>query len=295
MRTSLESAVLLAGVGRSGTTWLGEVLNHDGRYASYFEPMHPKRAPEFAADLPPFAYIPREAPALPRITPWLSLLLNGSPNPWINRDNPNPSSPHVLIKAIRACLLLPWLQRALPFLRVVLIVRHPLAVLHSRRAMGWRGNLDRMLHQPGLVDVLPGALTDRLNRPDDVTHHVGQWVLQTVVPIRELDPARTHVVFYEDLVRDGGRELKRIERFLGVDLGAGAQAALGVPSDMARDESAVHTGDDKLRRWMEAIPAEERAQARPVLEAAGLIEVYDPDDPLPRIDPADLLAVAPRT
>ena len=39
----ISNTVVLSGLGRGGTTWLGEMLDHDGLFRVMFEPFHPGR------------------------------------------------------------------------------------------------------------------------------------------------------------------------------------------------------------------------------------------------------------
>jgi hypothetical protein len=43
-----RGSVFLAGTGRSGTTWLSDVVNHRGGYRYVFEPFHPGKVEAFA-------------------------------------------------------------------------------------------------------------------------------------------------------------------------------------------------------------------------------------------------------
>ena len=40
-----DSTILISGMGRSGTTWLSEIINHDNKYRDIFEPFNPNKVP----------------------------------------------------------------------------------------------------------------------------------------------------------------------------------------------------------------------------------------------------------
>lgn len=83
---------------------------------------------------------------------------------WVNQFNHAPNSQSVLIKAIRANLLLPWLQRQLPWVKLILIVRHPIPVVLSHLDVE-RFHLvfyERLVEQP---DIEFGRLEDFLGHP----------------------------------------------------------------------------------------------------------------------------------
>src|SRR5581483_3526144 len=78
--------ILIAGSGRSGTTWLSNLVNYKNEYRDVFEPFHPGYVP--AAQ--PFSYnrYLRPADPHPELVAAAKPLLDGSfQNGWTARNN----------------------------------------------------------------------------------------------------------------------------------------------------------------------------------------------------------------
>ena len=43
LSTDYRDTILLAGSGRSGTTWVSDIMNYDNEYRYIFEPFHPRK------------------------------------------------------------------------------------------------------------------------------------------------------------------------------------------------------------------------------------------------------------
>jgi hypothetical protein len=197
-----EQSVLVFGSGRSGTTWVQDVLAEANGFGTLFEPLHPE-AVRGARDFANLYLRPGEdAPALKgfmdqvmsgtlksiwatlrarpdRLSPsaknlgsWKAIrytkaaYVQASRRWWHNRRF--AGRPRI-IKFIRANLMLEWLIREYG-LKSALIVRHPCAVLSSvlrRSGPEWGAAamtqlLNRYLGQPNLVEDRLLEVEDRL-------------------------------------------------------------------------------------------------------------------------------------
>ncbi len=159
---------VIAGSGRSGTTWVQDALAQTNHCSTAFEPLHPEAVPEAAryAGL----YLPADE-SCPELHDMLAVVFAGdAKNDWINfRVRPDRlrlnigvvKSPRklyewlrrrrklarnvrtyskyrgarVLTKFIRANLLLPWMNNQFKA-RIAFIVRHPGAVIESKIRLG---------------------------------------------------------------------------------------------------------------------------------------------------------------
>ena len=102
----VENSILLASSGRSGSTWISEVLVENGKLRFLFEPLHPQWVKEFAEFPPRISLNPDQPEA--KGSEAISNILNGKiDNPWVDQHNKFKNSQGRLIKCIRANLLLP--------------------------------------------------------------------------------------------------------------------------------------------------------------------------------------------
>src|SRR5262245_5189628 len=122
-----RQSVFLAGVGRSGTTWLEQVINTRNDYREMFEPFHPEKTPARAA-FKVHQYL-REDCRDPRyLGPATWIVTGRSHSPWIDRFNHRHLARRRLIKDLRANLLLKWLHARFTGMPLLLMLRHPCAV-----------------------------------------------------------------------------------------------------------------------------------------------------------------------
>jgi hypothetical protein len=279
-----EDTVLLAGSGRSGTTWLAEVLTRGGGYRYLFEPFHPVRSP-FARLFPARAYLgpadgdPRQASGAERV-------VDGHVRTaWIDQYNRQMIARRRLVKDVWSNLRLGWLRAAFPSLRTILVVRHPCPTVVSQLASGWNWYADppTFLGQPALLRRHLEPFADTIaSSADDLERHVNAWCVDTLVPMRELASGGVHVVFYEHLLARPEEELSSLFAFLGRSARPDVLRLALDPSATSGPHSAVVTGGDALASWIGKVPAEDVRRTIAILERFGLDRLYGPE-PMPRM------------
>ena len=275
--------VFLAGSGRSGTTWLSDLINHDSGYRQIFEPFHPQKVEDFRGFGSKQYLRPgdrREAFLEPARRAVTGELLRSR---WTDRGGA-PGAGRRLVKDIRANLLLGWLAENFPGMPIVLLMRHPCAVVSSRLALGWRDNLDETMAQRDLVEdhLLPveGRI---LSARDPFERHLFLWCIDNHVPLRQFSPGGIHLCFYEKLLLDPEPELRRLFAFLGREFDDGILGKLERPSSTSRRWSRPSADG-----WRSRVAGEQVARAGEVLGLFGLDRVYGPGT-MP--DPAGALAL----
>ena len=274
--------VFLAGSGRSGTTWLSDLINHDSGYRQIFEPFHPGKVGDFRG----FGSKQYLRPGDRReefLEPARRALTGELRSGWTDRGGA-PGSGRRLVKDIRANLLLGWLAENFPGMPIVLLMRHPCAVVSSRLALGWRDNLEEAMGQRELVEdhLLPIEGRIRSAR-DPFERHLFLWCIDNHVPLRQFSPGGVHLCFYENLLLDTEPELRRLFAFLGRDFDDGVLGKLERPSFTSRRGSRPSADG-----WRSRVAGEQVARAGEVLGLFGLDRVYGPGT-MP--DPAGALAL----
>jgi hypothetical protein len=271
-----RDAVFLAGSGRSGTTWLSEVINYKGAYRYVFEPFNPARVRAFGHFRSKQYLRPgdvREAFLEPA-----RLALSGDlKDPWTDRFNTKFVARRRLIKDIRANLLLGWMRANFPGMPIVLLLRHPCAVVSSRLALGWKDNLGETMAQEVLVEdfLLPVEAEIRAAR-DDFERHLFLWCIDNYVPLRQFARGEIHLVYYEDLLENPEDGLRSLFGFLGEDMDDRVYGRLGRPSPLSRRGAPLLSVDG----WRAHVSARQLERACEILALFGLDRVYG-EGPMP--------------
>src|SRR5580704_5098197 len=124
-------ATLVSGMGRSGTTWLAELLNYRNDQRLLFEPFDHQRV-ALAVNFTDHQYL-RADDADPRyLAPARAIVTGLLRDPFVDQHNRRLVCGRRIIKEVRANLILKWLHTQFPGMPIVLIVRHPFAVAVSR-------------------------------------------------------------------------------------------------------------------------------------------------------------------
>ncbi len=320
---------LIAGSGRSGTTWVLDVVADAGDLRTVFEPLHPAAL----SDAVPYAqrYVPAGAPepALEslltrsfsgtlrsvwtdyrvrpdRLRPRLKHITSLRELNWYvarlrklarhyRRYRPTIGRPAVLVKAIRANLMLGWVQRRFGA-RILLVLRHPGAVVESQLRLGgddWSParNLERYRGDEALM----AAYGDRYRAllDEDLSPAAGLtlvWCIQNQVPLAEQADSGCGVVYYERLFTEREREWGRAFDVLGVS-GEPDWSKIMRPSQQASGLStkAGTVDASHLGRWLDAVSPSDLADIGAVLTALGVVD-YAADEPLPVRVPAQTSA-----
>jgi sulfotransferase family protein len=247
----IEDTTLVVGTGRSGSTWLAELLNHDNAYRIVFEPFRSDRVRR-ARGFRRGHYLDPQEQDHP-LAPAADALLAGRVRSWwTDRQNRRRLATRRIVKEVRLTNLLPWIRARHPRLRIVYVVRDPLAVARSWLELGWGDDLDDLLGQPALLERL-GVDAERLAalgaEGSPVERHVLRWCLENTLPLRLLPELDLHLVVYERLRAEPADEVERLFAYVGRDPG-GALAAAARPSATAgfRRTSSVEIGAEDRRR-----------------------------------------------
>lgn len=272
-----RDAVFVAGSGRSGTSWLSEVINHDRDYRYVFEPFNPYEVPLAR----PFGYRRYIRPGESRPELWeraRGIVSGGVRGPWTDRFHRRFVARKRLIKDIRANLFLGWLAESFPQMPVIFILRHPCAVALSKTRLGWKSRLEEFLEQPGLVrDFLAPVAGEMRSASTEFERHLFAWCVESLVPLTQLGqlgPDRAHLVLYENLCESPEAELRGLSDYLGPGPRDVPLEALRMPSALSRPGSAVLAGRDPVRSWREELDDDQVLRAIEILGYFGLDRIY---------------------
>lgn len=280
-----KQTIILAGSGRSGTTWLGNILAAQPTTRIIFEPLDYRRVPEAVVfPLRPYA---RPLADYPQWQPVLAQILAGElHNEWVDREQskwwPKFLTTRRLVKEIRANLLLGWIseQFGCP---IVYVTRHPCAVVYSRMKLGWKTHLDVFTAQTELLtDYLAPYQELILGAETAVQRHAVMWCIENLVPLRQMASYNWLFCTYESLCQQPEVEARRLLSQLGLPYNWLARRAVGRVSSVARADSAVIDARDPLRDWQYKLETADIDAIMHIVDAFD-IHLYSAD-PLPHLD-----------
>lgn len=280
----IGKTVFLAGVGRGGTTWISEIINHRNEYRYMFEPFYPRYVGLFRE----FKGIPYVRPGEGNtniLTSAHKIFSGRITHPWIDRFNRKILCDKRLIKDIRTNLKLKWLKDAFPDIKIILILRHPFAVARSKMKLGWHVSLQPVLNQPELIeDYLTPFMSTIEDCKTSFEKEVCLWCIQNYLPLAQFrDTGGIYVGFYERFCLDTIQETRALFRWLKQDDSSLEQKNLNNPSKMSKKHSAVLSGGDLVRTWMGTWSRSEIQRGVKILSNFGLDEIYN-ETPIPRED-----------
>ncbi|HET7480026.1 MAG TPA: sulfotransferase [Rubrobacteraceae bacterium] len=268
-----RNTVFLAGSGRSGTTWLADIINYRREYRFIFEPFNPERV-GICRDFYSKQYLRPDDRREEFLDPARKILSGGVRSAWTDRFNRSFLARRRLVKDIRANLLLGWLHANFPEMPMVLLLRHPCAVAASRMALGWRDNLSETMRQEDLVEDFLRPMEGGIrSAKTPFERHLFLWCVDNYVPLMQLSQNEAHLVFYENLVARPEEEIPRLFDALGVDLDERVYEKMKRPSPLSRNTSMRQPPDD----WRERIDRNQLRRALEILALFGLDRVYGED------------------
>lgn len=280
-----EDSIFLAGSGRSGTTWLSEIINHQNEYRYIFEPFNPSRV-SICKDFHRKQYLRPDDEREEYLEPARTILSGGLRSTWSDRFNRKHVARRRLIKDIRTNLLLGWMRSNFPKMSQVFILRHPCAVTNSRLKLGWRDILDETMEQENLVEDFLQPIEKEIQAAGTpFERSIFLWCIENYVHLLQLQVEHVHVLFYELLCTQPEDEVRRLFTFLEKDYDKDVDRSLKRPSSLSRKESAVVIGERPVDSWMRSVDEAHRERAAEILALFGLDRIYG-KDPMP--DPGGL-------
>ena len=259
-----RDAVFLAGSGRSGTTWVSEIINYRKEYRFVFEPFHPGKV-RVCKNFRRKQYLRPDDRREEYLGPARTILTGGLRSAWTDRFNRRFVARRRLIKDIRANLLLGWMRANFPGMPMILLLRHPCAVAASRISLGWKDNLWETMEQEDLVEDFLGPVEAEIRAARDAfERHVFSWCVENYVPLRQFGAGEIQLSFYENFLAHPEDEIPRLFAFLGEDFDARVYRTLRRPKD----------GKGSVDAWRRCVSSSQLRRTVEILALFGLDRVY---------------------
>jgi hypothetical protein len=291
---SVQSCIFLAGIARSGTTWLARVINYRNDFRHINEPFTPWRARN--CDAFRYALYLRPDETSPAYVDPARRLITGEEgfNYMTHHYNRRVFCKRRMIKEVRANLWLKWLHERFPGMPIALLMRHPIATVNSRIKRGNANYFAQLFDEPTLIEdhLMPfREEMERLREASDFEQRIFSWCVDHYVPLRQCRPGDLHLAFYERFSEAPEPEIDALMKYFNVEYSDDIYAFVKRPSPVARKDAAINTGKSVVGLWREEISAENIAKAMRILALFGLDRVYG-EGPMPDPQAAQAMLAA---
>ena len=175
----IENTIFLAGSGRSGTTWLSNIINYNNDFRMMFEPFHPKYTKAKGSKQLIFKYLRPDNNNDVFFDIVYEILSGQVKNDWIDQFNRKFLCSKRLIKEIRSNLLLKWMKQKFPMFQVVFIMRHPCAVALSRMQQKFKTRFQSYIEQEDIInDYLLEHINEMKRCEDLFEKNIYMWCIE---------------------------------------------------------------------------------------------------------------------
>lgn len=287
--------VVVSGLPRSGTSWVGKVLAFTPGFTYCREPDNSDHVPGARREFR-WLYLPsgRHDPA------WdahMRLALRGKvATPFTMQENPGPllgrlpprwanklgaMAPflylrrrHILVKLVHANLALEWIADEFPAARQVHVIRHPCGTFASWARLGWEPEPHRLLADDRLVSDHLAPFADVIEGAESFWERAGAlWgATYTVVHAQLLAHPEWCVLQHEWLCGDPVARFHRLCDAVGMSWTRDTEAFLR-ESDRSGDDAAFslqRSAAAEIEKWKRQVDPTDVAACRRVVEAFGL-------------------------
>lgn len=308
---------LIAGSGRSGTTWVLDALARANRLRPVFEPLNPW-ASAVGSRYAHRALLPGDVQE--ELQEYLAAVIAGKRNrlwtqfrqqrnwiiPWQAKFGSAPDvtrfgrrtirfvreAPGLafmsfrnepIVKCIWANLMLGWLVTRMAC-RIALIVRHPGAVLESEMRGGWKADdaLERFRNDSRFHEVTGGRYAGLLERRLTYEESLAlRWLIENQRFIEDVRHDEISVIHYEHLKANVAGAWTSLCGYFGLP-NKPDSALLAQPSQQSSDRAKPNpAGATRESRWLAALGPERCSRVQAILDEAGFA-AYRMSEPQPR-------------
>ena len=283
-----DISLILVGMGRSGTTWAGNIINYDNDYRVLFEPFLPAKV-EQAKGFEYIQYLNPDHNDVVIANQARSILAGKIRNNWVDRDNSRLFYRHRLLKDIRCNLMIGWLKKVANNPPIVLMIRHPLQIVSSWKKLGWgkealgsRSDFDIIISQESLLKDFPiiNEVMKEINREDFIQNIVFQWCIYHLIPSKYLKKHDAYALYYENLITDSDNEITKLFHYLDRPFNKEKVTDKMGKASSTNFQQRNFSLKNTLNSWRQEFSTRQIERANYILTAFGLDEIYD-DNGLP--------------
>lgn len=277
-----KEVIWLFGDGRSGTTWISNVINHNKKFREMFEPFHPVSI-EAASPFLPHQY-ERPENTNKALKKFYKTIFTGRVlNRRIDQGNKSLVYKGLLVKDILSNPHAYWASLNFPQVKPVLLIRNPFAVALSkskRKDWFWLTDPSDLLQQRELNEdfLLPFTeLIEEVKSENDfILNQVLIWCIINLIPIKQFPKDKLTIIFYESFYQNPEKEIKRLQELSSIiDVRKIPESIIRKPSMVTDNRSSIRHGKSPATSWKEEIPADTIIKGNRIMEAFGFTDLYD--------------------
>ena len=202
-----NNVIVILGSGRSGTSWLHDVLTSHFNYRRIFEPLHPTQVKSISRFAGLYLSSKDEEETLYKYIhnvyhyrtddAWLRWSHLG-----ITKDTKITRkilqfgynlpkfkfwAKNRVVKFIQANLMISWLSAKFPY-KTVFIIREPFSVIKSQLNMGWSHDLKLYIQQPKIRQAIPHLDLEHLERSFTTIEErlTARWCIENYIAVNEV-------------------------------------------------------------------------------------------------------------
>ena len=278
-----ENVIWLVGDGRSGTTWLADLINWDKRYREFFEPIHPGHVRR-AKNLGFNPYLrPDDNTSL--ASKFLYSVFNGKFKHFrTDVSEPKLFYQGLLIKDIFANLLIGWVHQNIPSAKKIMIVRNPFSVALSKQRYQdwfWMKDPKQFLDRKFLMHDHLAPFEELISYANDsfIENQILIWSIAHYVPFKQLSKGDIYILFYEHLFCNPEEEILRLFNYLYDDEFTEFDGRLlniiRKPSRTQGKKFSTLSTQSPLDVWKNDLSAQQIDNGLKILEEFGLDTIYE--------------------
>lgn len=277
-----KDVIWLFGDGRSGTTWVSDIINWQHRYREMFEPFHPRVGDVFR-DYSVFQYMRPDADD-PQFTQIMSEIFTGAiQNEWMDNENRRLIYKGLLIKDIFSNLYAAWVHQHLPHVKKVLLIRNPFSVAISKQKKQdwfWMTDPVKFLSQRHLYEDYLEPFEDIIRNVsnDYIERQILIWAIVHYVPLKQFSKNQLYILFYESIYQDPVLEIPILFDYLhgqnGSQIDQRLLSRLHVPSRVSVEKNNFGKGRFPVSRWKTQLSSRQIDRGLEILEHFGLDQIY---------------------
>lgn len=279
-----KDVVWIIGSGRSGSTWVADMLNYKRSYRELLEPFRPKLIEE-AKFLRLHEYV-RPNEENQQLNTYCESVFSGK---FLHKDADSAANKllykGLLVKDVFANLLAYNVYKRNPQIKMLLLLRHPFMVAQSKlkkKNWIWVTEPIEFLEQKKLVDDYLYPFLDIIKmismRGDYIEKQILNWCIINYVPLKQFAASELNVIFYEEMVRNTETEVANTWAFIE---GKDKTKKIAIPEKVKKTPSSVSTDiSGKVdtttinANWQKGFTEEQLYNGQTILERFGFGELY---------------------
>lgn len=266
------NTIFILGDGRSGTTWISDLINYDGRYIEVFEPFHGR-----------YNFNLQEN----RIYPLLSDIKSISSfneiiySNLIISDRKRFNFPHgIIIKDISAHFILQYLAHWK--FKNIFLIRNPLSVALSKESYGgWHSESDIkvVLNNYSELKMIGKECLNKSLVTTKYLEYVLSWCLLHRHTLKQLDQLGFFPVFYESVLNTPEVMIEKLFTCIGqnklyLNNKKAILASSKIKSRTTTDQNRIEDNISLKAPWNKVKPKEEISKAYEIIKRCGLYYIY---------------------